>query len=269
MIEMALAETLKLMFNITHFYPDLAVEFSKSIPCLFKILFRSRIPRPPLQPPINYIINALINLDLECKSAKDSLVVNPVFPSFDQKANAEHLVNILDHAVRHYPEAELNQVAAPLVVLIRRVYEFAPEAVKKYMQWLLLPTDEERSQPVGTSDTLSSRLLRLSTSALVPNLRESLSTMFFEISGKDATTFVQNVGYGFASGFLMSNNIQIPENAVQAFSAAGSDGNSVDVNPVTGQRLDAEPEDTGPPMTEEEKEREAERLFVLFERLVT
>lgn len=41
-----------------------------------------------------------------------------------------------------------------------------------------------------------------------------------------------------------------------------------DVNPITGQRVDAEPE--GPDlsqMTEEEKEREAERLFVLFERM--
>jgi hypothetical protein len=40
------------------------------------------------------------------------------------------------------------------------------------------------------------------------------------------------------------------------------------VNPITGQRLDAESE--GPDlsqMTDEEKEREAERLYVLFERM--
>jgi hypothetical protein len=38
------------------------------------------------------------------------------------------------------------------------------------------------------------------------------------------------------------------------------------VNPITGQRLDAEDPSSQEPMTEEEKEREAERLFVLFER---
>lgn len=41
-----------------------------------------------------------------------------------------------------------------------------------------------------------------------------------------------------------------------------------EVNPITGQFLDEE--DQGPSladMTDEEKEREAERLFVLFERL--
>lgn len=40
-----------------------------------------------------------------------------------------------------------------------------------------------------------------------------------------------------------------------------------EINPVTGQRRDMEPEGEEAEMTEEEKEREAERLFVLFERL--
>lgn len=39
-----------------------------------------------------------------------------------------------------------------------------------------------------------------------------------------------------------------------------------EINPITGQRTDMEPVDTGPEMTDTEKEREAERLFVLFER---
>ena len=40
-----------------------------------------------------------------------------------------------------------------------------------------------------------------------------------------------------------------------------------EINPITGQRRDMEPQDFGPEMTDEEKEREAERLFVLFEKL--
>ena len=45
-------------------------------------------------------------------------------------------------------------------------------------------------------------------------------------------------------------------------------GGRADINPITGQRLDAET--NGPDlsdMTEEEKEIEAEKLFVLFERM--
>jgi hypothetical protein len=264
----ALSETLKLLFNITHYYPDLAEHFSKSIPHIFKILNRRKIPSPPLQAPVNYLINALINLDLEDKKGQQLkfLGMNAVFPKIDAKCNAEHLINILDNAIVAYSEREMDETIAPVLTLIRRVYEIAPDSVKKYMEWLLLPTDEERSRPLGQSDTLSARLLRLSTSAMTPTLRGSISSMMFELSGKDASKFVQNVGYGFASGFLLSNNIQMPENAMEAHATANAEG--IPVNPITGQRLDAEDPRREEPMTEEEKEREAERLFVLFERYV-
>jgi hypothetical protein len=264
---MALSETLKLLFNITHFYPDLSEHFSKSIPHIFKILVRRKIPNPPLQAPVNYLINALINLDLEDKKGQQVkfLGMNAVFPKFDAKCNAEHLINILDNAIVAYTEAELDNTISPVLTLIRRIYEIAPKDVMKYMEWLLLPTDEERSRPLGKSDTLSSRLLQLSTSAMTPSLRGSISAMMFELSGKDATKFVQNVGYGFASGFLLSNNIQMPENAMEAHALADPD-KTIPVNPITGQRIDMEDHDNSEPMTQEEKEREAERLFVLFER---
>lgn len=267
MDDMALSETLKLVFNLTHFYPDFTDIFSKSVPDLLKILSRAPVPNPPLQQPICYLINALLNLNLDDKKSN-------VFPKFDQNCNAAHLIELLDKSITAYKEVELDQVAAPLVTLIRRIYEFAPESVKKYMQWLLLPTEDDRKKPLGHSDTLSSRLLNLSTAAMLPNLRSQISSMLFELSDKDASTFVHNVGYGFASGFLLSHNIAIPENAMEAF-ANGNGGENAegkdkakDINPITGQRYDAEEvKDTGPPMTDAEKEREAERLFVLFERL--
>jgi hypothetical protein len=264
---MALSETLKLLFNITHFYPDLSEHFSKSIPHIFKILVRRKIPSPPLQAPVNYLINALINLDLEDKKGQQCVLLgmNAVFPTFDAKCNAEHLIKILDTAIVAYPEFKLDTEISPLLTLIRRIYEIAPDNVKKHMEGLLLPTDEERTRPLGQSDTLSSRVLKLSTSGTSPTLRNSISSMMFELSGKDAAKFVHNVGYGFASGFLMSNNIQMPENALEAHATADPD-NSIPVNPITGQRLDMEEPDNSVPMTAEEKEREAERLFVLFER---
>jgi hypothetical protein len=269
---MALSETLKLLFNITHHYPALSPSFTKSIPHIFKILVRHKIPSPPLQPPVNYLINALINLDLEegGKSA-NPLTSDPVFPKFDAQCNAEHLINILDQSIATYPEAELDTAASPVLTLIRRIYEIAPEGVQTYMQCLLLPTDDERTRPLGKSDTLSARLLRLSTSALTPSLRGNISSMLFELSSKDAAKFVHNVGYGFASGFLLSHNIAVPESAMEAFAnAVGEEGEArgVPVNPITGQRRDREEVDMGPEMTMGEKEREAERLFVLFERYV-
>jgi len=268
MDEMALCETLKLLFNITHYYPDLVDQFSKSVPHLLKMLHRSRLSHPPLQPPVNYLINALLNLDVNDKKIQD-FSLSPVFPKLDKNCNVEHLINILDRAITDYRESELDQMATPVLNLIRKIHGFAPESVKKFMQWLLLPQERERDKPLGKSDTLASKLLRLSTSPASPSLRNSISHMLFELSDKDANSFVKNVGYGFAAGFLMSQGMQMPENAKEAWATQGSDsdgGAEVPINPITGQRLDREPKDVQPPMTEEEKEREAERLFVLFER---
>ncbi|OBT50330.1 hypothetical protein VE04_08987 [Pseudogymnoascus sp. 24MN13] len=141
----------------------------------------------------------------------------------------------------------------------------APRPVKVHLRMLLLPTAEDRLKPLGATNTLSSRILKLSTSPLAPTAREELSHLLFEMSDKDAKNFVQNVGYGFASGFLFQNNVPIPENALDAWSI--NDSASMAVNPITGQTLDSEEPWEGPKMTREEKEREAERLMVMFDRL--
>ena len=88
-----------------------------------------------------------------------------------------------------------------------------------------------------------------------------IMTTFFELSERDPSLFVHNVGFGNAAGYLNSKGIEISQKELG--SAVGPA-----VNPITGQRLDAEPEVELPEMTDEEKEREAERLFVLFERYV-
>jgi hypothetical protein len=265
MDDMALNETAKLMFNITHFYPDLSPAFSHSIPGLITIMAKTKIRTPPLEPPLSAVVNALINLDLAEKTGhkfgRDAL-----FPVLDAKANVEHLINILDATISHYKSTDLEQLAAPVITLIRKIYAIAPEPVKKHMEHLLLPAEAERDKPLGKSDTLASRLLKLSTTATTPALRTSISALMFEVCDSNAELFVQNVGYGFAAGFLTSQNLPIPQSATEAFSTPGASSGRP-INPITGQRLDKEAVDEGPEMTEEEKEREAERLFVLFERL--
>lgn len=274
---MALSETLKLLFNVTHFRPALTSRFSPSIPHLFTILVHRGVTKPPLEAPANFLVNALLNLELEnitsqapsSTDGKTTDTENPVFPSTSPTANTTHLINLLSASLTSYPDTDLDATVAPLLTLIRRIYEFAPADVRKSMEQQILPTPEERDKPLGRSETLSSRLLNLTTNALTPTLRGSISSMFFELSHKDPATFVHNVGYGFASGFLMSNNIAMPDEVLRAHESSSSDARSfsIPVNPITGQRLDKEETVDQTPMTQEEKEREAERLFVLFERL--
>lgn len=102
---------------------------------------------------------------------------------------------------------------------------------------------------------------------MAPSTREHISSLLFEVSNSNPEEFVHNVGYGYASGLLLSRNIQLTQSAFEKLSVSpGSDERPI--NPITGQALASEPEVKDPlgDMTDEEKEREAERLFVLFER---
>ncbi|KAL4885524.1 guanine nucleotide exchange factor [Aspergillus karnatakaensis] len=261
--ELAFIDTLKLVFNVAKLFQDLAPTFSPSIPYIFKIISRIDIPLKPLDGLLGTLLNCLSTLDLENKKGKP-YESNPLFPTFNQNCNVDKLINILDQAVSAYDPLELETKAIPLLHTLVTIHELAPEGPRKYMQWLLLPDDNDRSRPIGQSDTLSSKLLKLSTMPYA-NLKIAISELMFVLSGKNAESLTKNIGYGFAAGLLASRGIDIPKSAGEAFST-NSEGLNPDVNPITGQRWDAEKEDTGPPMTKEEKEREAERLFVLFER---
>lgn len=260
MQDMALADTLKLMFNVTHFCKASIDKFTPAV-CHIVTLLQKReaAPSRPLDGFYTHLINALVNLNLDSEAAQAAL-----YPEGEQQNSVvERLVDLLDLSLKTYDENDLEQVVTPLVSVLRSIHESAPEAVRKFIRSKLLPTKEDREDVLGRGETLASRFLRNSTNAVAPQLRDAISHTLFEMSDKDASIFVENVGYGYASGFLFQNNIPVPENAV----GDGIGDSDRPVNPITGQFLDQETGPDLPEMTEEEKEREAERLFVLFERL--
>jgi hypothetical protein len=262
MEDMALAETAKLLFNITAFRKDRTSEFTPAIPHIITLLCKgSFATSKPLDVPVVCLVNALLNVDLSAKEVQAAL-----FPPTEPNVLAERLMDLLKSSSKVYANDDLESTVTALVGVIRGVHEYAPEDVKEAIRTQLLPTEDDRQKVLGRSDTLPSWLLRNSTNPVTPQLRETISNLLFDMSDKDATKFVDNVGYGFASGFLFNKNLPIPQNAQEAFANAGAANRPV--NPITGQFLDSERHPDLPPMSEEEQEREAERLFVLFERLV-
>lgn len=257
---MALDETLKLLFNVTRFAEKHLDSFAGAVPHIVTLLATHEIPSrgSPLEAPFSRLINSLLNLKLDTEAAKAAL-----FPSTAPGSVTDRLIHLLDLSMKHYNDSELEQVVTPLVCVISSLHEHAPDYTRQLIRDKLLPTEKDREAVLGKSDTLASRLLRNSTNPVAPELRKAISHLFFDMSDKDAGKFIENVGYGFASGFLFQNNIPIPEGSSVGGAA---EGNTRDVNPITGQFRDAEKFPDEPEMTDEEKEREAERLFVLFER---
>ena len=65
----------------------------------------------------------------------------------------------------------------------------------------------------------------------------------------------------------MTHDLPVPDHVTGDLGDRVTTVGGQEINPITGQRRDMEPADVLPEMTDEEREREAERLFVLFERL--
>ncbi|KAK3904754.1 guanine nucleotide exchange factor synembryn-like protein [Staphylotrichum tortipilum] len=270
MEEMALAETLKLLFNVTNFAKNHINAFDATLPHIATLLCSHPLPKTstPLDTTFSLLFNALLNLDLSTPTAQSAL-----YPPAEPTRVVDRLVDLLDPAMKAYTDTALDQSVAPLVCALSVVYEHAPEPARAAVQARLLPTEEDRKLVLGKTDTLPSRMLRNWTNALAPQFRSAVAHLYFDLSGKDAGKFIENVGYGYASGFLFENSIPVPPGAVEGAAAgAGGEGGEASgsrrpVNPITGQFLDEEKFEELPEMTMEEKEREAERLFVLFERL--
>lgn len=72
----------------------------------------------------------------------------------------------------------------------------------------------------------------------------------------------QTFGYGNVAGFLVNKNVASPPSTGPARHSSVKA-----INPITGQYRSSETHQKSEPMTEEEELREAERLFVLFERI--
>jgi len=81
-----------------------------------------------------------------------------------------------------------------------------------------------------------------------------------------ATTLSALVGYGNVAGYLFNKGIMsAPPQTSSTGNVSTTTPSGEVINPITGTTF--QPKPAGPEMTQEEKEREAEKLFVLFDRL--
>ncbi|KIP10594.1 hypothetical protein PHLGIDRAFT_101008 [Phlebiopsis gigantea 11061_1 CR5-6] len=172
-----------------------------------------------------------------------------------------------DSSVRGRCQAEsdsnIDDLVSPLVLLITRLCQADDGARKRMREWIV-PEDLDRTAPLEGRADLLGRCLRLLACIHHTKLKDATGEMLFAICDSDPSTLASYVGYGNVAGFLFNKGIMsAPPAGGHGPPSTTADGTPI--NPITGvaQRQD----DSGPEMTEEEKEREAEKLFVLFDRL--
>ena len=273
---MALSETAKLVFNITTKSFEFGHAFVPVIEPLISLLWRTNATVvKPLEQPMDLIVNALLNLDLNAPAAQTAL-----FPQHDIERPIARLIKLLEASLKAYDDTVLEQTVTPLVSVIRSAHKCAPPEPQASIRRVLLPTVKDRESVLGKGESLPARLLANIANPLTPNLSATVSQLLYDMSECDAHKFVDNIGYGLASGFLFQQGIAPPDlsrvqeltddDQEESRNGPASTGNLTSqrpTNPITGQFLDAEPAVDLSSMSDEEKEREAERLFVLFERL--
>ncbi|KTW31614.1 hypothetical protein T552_00252 [Pneumocystis carinii B80] len=212
------------------------------------------------------IINCLLNLPIETFFDDEHISERCV----------EQLLNILDMLLSSidlgiYPndsppsinsDTLIETRVLSLVTFLRKILKHSTEAIRALLVSRLLPQSKDRENILGRGDTLSSKTLRAITLP-TPLVREPISWLLYELNHSNVTEFINSIGFGYASGFLASHGIPFVSPDSKDFDAPHG------INPITGQTLEAERMALShlPEMTEEEKERDAERLFIMFQRL--
>jgi hypothetical protein len=252
---MAHDEELKLLSTLLIQYPTHSLSFLESLDSILKLFDRIDIPSPPIKPPISSLINCLVGFPFPSEYRTGRIPWPP--------CNVEKLVKVLEDALQTYSQDELETTIPPIVTLLASIAQDGPPEVKVALRTRLLPSEEDRTVPLGKGSSLPHILVKSSMDAISPGLKNALGMLLMALSDNSSENLVRNVGYGCASGLLFSLGIPIPSSSNEVDDAMSYS----EINPVTGQHRDMERQTELPEMTQDEKEREAERLFVLFERL--
>lgn len=114
---------------------------------------------------------------------------------------------------------------------------------------------------------------------MLPNTAYGVGEFLYNLCHRDPTILCQQIGYGNASGFLQNRGELIPPPPAPATKGKGKASTSTarsstptgaqirEINPITGAYEATDSSNPMDDMTQEEKERESERLYVLFDRM--
>ncbi|XP_070707867.1 chaperone Ric-8A [Pempheris klunzingeri] len=272
-------EILKILFNIT--YSTHRQEPSEEDAALYRhlvailrlCLIRKCLIMDDTDELQGHTVNLLTALPLQCL---DVLLMVPLEPGSHQCQG----VNMdCVHSLMSFMERRLelgDKVKEKLTPILNLLTEScrAHRETRHYIRKQILPPLRDASQRPEEGTTVKSRLIRLMTH-LDTDLKYCAADFIFVLCKENVSRFVKYTGYGNAAGLLATRGLLGGQGTHCTDGQYSSDSDSETeeyrqvkdrINPVTG-RVETEQPDPMEGMTEEEKNEEAKRLIMLFNKL--
>ncbi|XP_053720561.1 synembryn-A isoform X2 [Synchiropus splendidus] len=274
-------EILKILFNITHSShrkepsdADAAL-YRHLVGILRLCLLRKCTLEEDTDELQGHTVNLLSAIPLQCL---DVLLMAPLEPSSEQQLgiNMDCVHTLLVFMERRLEAGDkVKEKLTPILNLLTESCR-AHRETRHYIRTHILPPLRDVSQRPEEGSTVKSRLIRLMTH-LDTDVKHCAADLIFVLCKENVRRFVKYTGYGNAAGLLATRGLlggQRPRSSnTDTQYSSDSDSDTEEylqmkdrINPVTG-RVEAEQPDPMEGMTEEEKEEEAKRLIMLFNKL--
>ncbi|XP_056221122.1 synembryn-A isoform X2 [Seriola aureovittata] len=274
-------EILKILFNITYSThrqepsEDDAALYRHLVAILRLCLMRKCMLSDDTDELQGHTVNLLTALPLQCL---DVLLMAPPGPNSEQcqGVNMDCVHNLLMFMERRLESGDkIKEKLTPILNLLTESCR-AHRETRHYIRKHILPPLTDVSHRPEEGSTVKSRLIRLMTH-LDTDLKHCAADLIFVLCKENVRRFVKYTGYGNAAGLLATRGLLGGQGSRTSSSDAqyssDSDSDTEEyrqvkdrINPVTG-RVEAEHSDPMEGMTEEEKEEEARRLIMLFNKL--
>nr|XP_020461963.1 synembryn-A-like isoform X2 [Monopterus albus] len=274
-------EILKILFSITYSThrqepsDDDAAIYRHLVATLRLCLMRKCVLLDDTDELQGHTVNLLSALPLQCL---DVLLTVPLEPSSEQcqGVNMDCVKTLLMFMERRLESGDkVKEKLTPVLNLLTESCR-AHRETRHYIRKHILPPLRDVSQRPEEGNTVKNRLIRLMTH-LDTDLKHCAADLIFVLCKENVRRFVKYTGYGNAAGLLATKGLlggQGPRTSSSGpWYSSDSDSDTEEyrqvrdrINPVTG-RVEAEQPNPMEGMTEEEKEEEARRLIMLFNKL--
>ncbi|KAL2315888.1 Synembryn-like protein C3E7.04c [Schizosaccharomyces pombe] len=274
--EMVLTEILRLLFPISKRSYLKEEDEQKNLLLVIEI-WASSLNNNPNSPLRWHATNALLSFNLQLLSLDQAIYVSEIACQTLQSILISREVEYLEKGLNLYFDiaAKYQNTLPPILAILLSLLSFFN--IKQNLSMLLFPTNDDRKQSLQKGKSFRCLLLRLLTIPIVEPIGTYYASLLNELCDGDSQQIARIFGAGYAMGISQhSETMPFPSPLSKAASPVfqknsrgqeNTEENNLAIDPITGSMCTNRNKSQRLELSQEEKEREAERLFYLFQRL--